>query len=259
LQDRYARGALRQHEVRHTGVGRFQYTNFAANERISLPPMEDQRAISATLGALDDKIDSNRRVTSLCWLICATSYRALIDGAPMVELRDLLELKYGKALPERDRRVGEVPVFGSGGHVGHHDAPLIEGPAVIVGRKGSVGSVFYCATGCFPIDTTFYAEPKVGVPILLAYFALKGARLEVMNTDSAVPGLNREAALSRLVPRPATAAVDRWVALAGDLVARANHAEAETRTLMHMRATLLPALMSGQFRVQEARSAKQSG
>lgn len=36
--------------------------NYIANVPISIPPLAEQRAIAATLGALDDKIESNRRV-----------------------------------------------------------------------------------------------------------------------------------------------------------------------------------------------------
>ncbi|MGF1496081.1 MAG: restriction endonuclease subunit S [Elainellaceae cyanobacterium] len=37
---------------------------------------------------------------------------------------------------------GQYPVFGSSGIVGYHNEYLVEAPALIVGRKGSVGEVF---------------------------------------------------------------------------------------------------------------------
>jgi len=49
------------YHVQHTGVARFQYTEFAAKTRIPLPPLPTQRAIARILGALDDKIELNRR------------------------------------------------------------------------------------------------------------------------------------------------------------------------------------------------------
>lgn len=39
--------------------------NYIANVPIDVPPIEEQRAIAATLGALDDKIESNRRAIEL--------------------------------------------------------------------------------------------------------------------------------------------------------------------------------------------------
>ena len=58
-------------------------------------------------------------------------------------LREILELKYGKSLPEREREPGDIPVYGSGGIGGFHNVELVKGPGVIVGRKGTVGSVFF--------------------------------------------------------------------------------------------------------------------
>jgi type I restriction enzyme, S subunit len=65
LQELYRHGAMRQHEVRHTGVARFQYTRFAETEAVPLPPMPDQLWIAASLRALDDKIESNHRSINL--------------------------------------------------------------------------------------------------------------------------------------------------------------------------------------------------
>lgn len=44
---------------------------------IDLPPIEEQRAIAATLGALDDKIESNRRATA----VGESLIRALVESA----------------------------------------------------------------------------------------------------------------------------------------------------------------------------------
>lgn len=53
---------MSQHQVQHTGVARFQYTRFAESTTIPLPPIQEQHAIAAVLGALDDKIELNRQM-----------------------------------------------------------------------------------------------------------------------------------------------------------------------------------------------------
>ncbi|MFN9971226.1 MAG: restriction endonuclease subunit S, partial [Phycisphaerae bacterium] len=73
----------------------------------------------------------------------------------MKKLGDVLELNYGKSLTKGDRRAGPVPVYGSSGMVGTHDASLVQGPGIIVGRKGNVGSVFWCDDDFFVIDTAY--------------------------------------------------------------------------------------------------------
>ena len=69
---------------------------------------------------------------------------ALPENWISCRLGDLLALEYGKSLTKSARSGnGEYPVFGSSGVVGLHDAYLVEGPVIIVGRKGAAGSVCY--------------------------------------------------------------------------------------------------------------------
>ena len=120
-----------------------------------------------------------------------------------MKLSDIIQLHYGKSLPSRDRNDGKVPVYGSGGITGYHDQALIDGPGIIVGRKGSIGTIYFEDKDFFPIDTVFYVEhdeEKIDQEYL--YFYLKEMNLENMNTDAAVPGLNRDVALSQEVSIP---------------------------------------------------------
>ncbi|MCW0217030.1 MAG: restriction endonuclease subunit S [Prosthecobacter sp.] len=64
LQYLYEKGEMSQHQVQHTGVARFQYTRFAETQNIPLPPLPEQKAIARILGALDDKIELNRRMNA---------------------------------------------------------------------------------------------------------------------------------------------------------------------------------------------------
>jgi type I restriction enzyme S subunit len=56
---------------------------------------------------------------------------------------------YGKGLPEQKRDpFGDVPVFSSNGIVGYHSEALTSGSAVIIGREGTVGAVYFSPKGC---------------------------------------------------------------------------------------------------------------
>jgi type I restriction enzyme S subunit len=102
---------------------------------------------------------------------------------------------YGKGLPESQRdSSGKIPVFGSNGIVGYHSKALTVGPTVVIGRKGTAGAVHYSSVACWPIDTTFYIVDDDPLVLRFKYYLLKFLNLEHMNSDSAVPGLNREAA-----------------------------------------------------------------
>lgn len=116
------------------------------------------------------------------------------------KLNAIIDLAYGKSLPERKRILGKFPVIGSGGVVGFHNTFLCQGPGIIIGRKGSIGTVHFIKDNFYPIDTVFYVVPKnKKMPIKYIYYLLSQLNLSMLNTDAAVPGLNRAVALSQNV------------------------------------------------------------
>lgn len=130
-----------------------------------------------------------------------------------VSIGEIMSFAYGKSMPEDKRNAaGSVPVYGSNGIVGAHDVPLTSGPTVIIGRKGTIGAVHYSPVPCWPIDTTFYVSGSEPVLVRYCYYLLKSLGLEHMNTDSAVPGLNRGAAHLRRVSIPEDKEVQRAIA-----------------------------------------------
>lgn len=118
------------------------------------------------------------------------------------KLGDFVTLNYGKGLPERDRVPGPYPVYGSAGQVGTHDKYVVEGPGIIVGRKGSVGEIYYTDENYYPIDTVYYIakDKKYDLPFL--YYLLHTIDFKSLNSDAAVPGLNRNAAYDQEVLIP---------------------------------------------------------
>lgn len=164
-------------------------------------------------------------------------------------VEDALTLAYGKSLTKTVRGEGEVPVYGSGGITGTHSTALVRGPGIIVGRKGTVGSLYWEDRDFFPIDTVFYVEPKR--PLAFCYYLLQTLGLERMNTDAAVPGLNRTNVYRLSVPydEPATEAFSARVDV---LRLRIGHNERERQNLAATRDLLLPKLMSGEIRLRDA-------
>jgi type I restriction enzyme, S subunit len=121
----------------------------------------------------------------------------------MKPLGTFCEFKYGRSLPEKNRKGGDFPVYGSNGIVGYHDSPLTLGPTIIVGRKGSVGALQFSQTACFPIDTTYYVDPScTDADLKWLFFMLQKLDLKDLNKHVAVPGLNREDAYEKELPVP---------------------------------------------------------
>lgn len=128
------------------------------------------------------------------------------------KIKDLCNFKYGKSLPERDRIEGVYPVYGSAGIVGTHNEYLIKGPGIIIGRKGTVGSVMWSSKDFYPIDTAFYLEEdKSKIELKFLYYRLLISGLNTMNNDAAVPGLNRIAAHNHRIKIPRDINVQRII------------------------------------------------
>ncbi|MBW4964059.1 restriction endonuclease subunit S [Sulfitobacter sp. CW3] len=62
LQDEYNSRRMMPYHIQHTGVARFQYTQFAATYELPLPSKDIQIKVANLLGAIDDKIELNRRM-----------------------------------------------------------------------------------------------------------------------------------------------------------------------------------------------------
>ena len=130
---------------------------------------------------------------------------------------DFCPFIYGKGLSKTKRQKGLVPVYGSNGYVGFHSKSYVNGPGIIIGRKGSVGAVHLSGVPFWPIDTSFYVEKESLEELKFTYYLLKSLGLEGMNSDSAVPGLNRENAHALPITIPENKedreALGRWISI----------------------------------------------
>ena len=120
-----------------------------------------------------------------------------------IRLGKVTKLNYGKALKEQDQTEGDVPVYSSAGLTGYHNEPLVTSEGLIVGRKGTIGKVYYSPMPFFCIDTAYFILPNEDVyNFKFLYYLLQTLRLDELNEDSAVPGLNRETCYSQEISLP---------------------------------------------------------
>ncbi|MDD4759899.1 MAG: restriction endonuclease subunit S [Bacteroidaceae bacterium] len=119
-----------------------------------------------------------------------------------VTLGDILILEYGKSLPKNSRQDGKYPIFGSNGIIGYHNNFLVEGPVIIVGRKGSVGSVHFSNENCWPIDTTYFVKPTDSLNFKFIFFLLESLNLFQLDKSTTIPGLNRDNIYEQVIGLP---------------------------------------------------------
>jgi type I restriction enzyme, S subunit len=124
---------------------------------------------------------------------------------PRVPIYEILRVHYGKALQKEKRdESGDFSVYGSSGFIGNHNEFLTEIPTLIIGRKGSVGSITHAAQPSWTIDTAFYTESIRAnqLDIRYLFYALKNANLEQHTITTSIPGLSRDAIYKTEIPLP---------------------------------------------------------
>lgn len=231
--------------------------------KVIVPDVESQARIVDQLKPIDDLVDINCRRISLLEQSARLMYREWfmhlrypgseharsVDGVPagweLKPLGGVARLNYGKALKAESREAGEVPVFGSSGIIGSHNVRLSDGPGIIVGRKGNVGSVYWAPDPFFAIDTAYFIKPESSN--LYLYYALQHAGF--ISTDVAVPGLNRDFAHSRLILIPPESLKHAFIESVAPMRKQIEQLAQYNSKLRQARDLLLPRLITGEIEV----------
>ena len=179
----------------------------------------------------------------------------LPTGWARTRFEDIYELAYGKSLTKVARNTdGDYPVYGSNGIVGHHDTFLVDGPALIVGRKGAAGIVSFSAKPCWPIDTTYYVRNSEHINIRFSFYLLTSLRLNQFDRSTAIPGLNRDDAYDLVVCLPPLSEqcriVDKIEELFSELDKGVESLKAARAQLNAYRQAVLKQAFEGKFTAQ---------
>ncbi|SDB80289.1 Restriction endonuclease S subunit [Raineyella antarctica] len=238
---------------------------------IPVPPVREQVAIMDVLGALDDKISTNRAVVaSACAMVQAICRTSATDE---VELGEVARLMKASVKPA------------SLASVAHFSLPVFDGnglPEVVQG-KSILSNKQLLSRPCVLLSKLNPRIPRVwDVPVLPEQPALASTEFLMLEPKSIptgvlwglliqpevqreLEGLARgttgshqrvkpEDAMRLSVPDPA-ALGDQAISLVDALSQRIWQAKLESRTLAALRDTLLPALMSGRLSVRDAEAA----
>ncbi|MEX0451798.1 restriction endonuclease subunit S [Spiribacter sp. 218] len=258
---------------------------------ISAPSLDEQRQIASILGALDDKIEHNRKMAATLEEMARALYRSWFvdfdpvhakaagekpafmdeetaalfpdrfgdDGLPegweQTKVGQLCTIRGGKQLSKDEfSEAGQYPVFGGAGRMGAADRYNAEGFIVTVGRVGAYCGNFYHTIGkAWVNNNASIIVPGEKLPPEFLYLALKYLDLSSIKKGAAQPFIsNGDLAELEIVSPPA-----KLVRKAGQMFRYffecLNEYDRENKTLATLRETLLPKLMSGEIRVGEGR------
>lgn len=102
-------------------------------------------------------------------------------------------LQRGVDITKAQQRIGSVPVVSSGGISSHHDTAHAKGPGVVLGRKGTLGTVFFIQENYWPHDTTLWVRDFHGNDPRFVYYFFKSmsSTLSALDVGTSNPTLNR--------------------------------------------------------------------
>lgn len=175
------------------------------------------------------------------------------DGWQRPLLGVLVELHRGIDLPTDSREEGTVPVVSSGGVSGTHSIAACQGPGVVTGRYGTIGSVYFVEEPYWPLNTTLYVSDFRGNDPRWVYHLLSVLPLAIDAEKSAVTGINRNVVGQLRAIRPPLAE-QRLIAAELDDQATIVHAVGRAITrqvelLMERRQALITAAVTGQLEI----------
>lgn len=121
----------------------------------------------------------------------------------VLPLGEVCTLEYGKPLDKEFRKPdGAFQAYGANGPISSASKYLIDGPCVIVGRKGSAGEITYVKENVWPLDVTYYVkhDPKES-DLRYLFYTLQNLDLKQF-VRGVKPGLNRNDVYNLPIPLP---------------------------------------------------------
>lgn len=167
--------------------------------KFPIPPLAEQGRIVAILDEVFDGIaaavaNAEKNLANAHELLQATLHSALSASGPgslKTTIGNQIMLQRGFDITKRQQKPGSVPVVSSGGIKSFHDTAMVQGPGVVIGRKGSLGTVFYLESDFWPHDTTLWVKKFNGNNARFVYYFLKALDVAHLDTGAANPALNR--------------------------------------------------------------------
>lgn len=251
---------------------------------IAVPPLDEQQAIAATLGALDDKIESNMRAIKTIDDLVLAEFSDFSSSArgEFGRLDSFFSVTIGRTPPRKEAEWFTLPSRESMKWVSikdmgaattfltetsealtskavlNHRVPVSDPGDVLVSFKLTVGRVAMCGE---PMCTNeAIATIHIGDPAIreYTYAFLKSFDYRTLgSTSSIATAVNSKTIKAIRFFKPERKCLDAFHSKVAPLFKLSKQREYETRSLRELRDTLLPELMSGRIRVSEAKDVVQ--
>ena len=265
------------HQLESAGGGGSVYTNVSKSRfseiSVLLPPLPEQRTIAAVLGALDDKIELNRRMNRTLEAMAQAVFREMMKDVEkegsILEFADLLsggtpstaEESYwngdiewvsakdvssadGVFLLDTEKKITQAGID-------HSSTKLLPAKTTIVTARGTVGAHCMLGKPMTMNQTNYGLKAKEGIGDYFVYFALSEMveQLKQQSYGTIFDTITTKTFHSVLCPRPSLGVIQQFEERVTPLMDAILNNLKQSRTLAALRDALLPKLLRGVVRV----------
>ena len=228
----------------------------------SPPPFAEQRRIADILDTWDRAIAQTEalieakqrfRAGLLARWFGAESHPYKTRGVPLSEL---CEIQYGKTLNKQHYSLkGTTTVVGTQGRFAKTEEVGLVGPAIVVGRKGSLNNPVSIAEREYfwAIDTTFIVTADKSIATL--FYFLSYLKLERLDESSGVPSVSAETLRNVQVPESAFVTEGDWIDLLTSVDQELAQLNEQLNEISGQKRGLMQELLTGDMRLSSMEAA----
>jgi type I restriction enzyme S subunit len=253
------------------------------NLLIPLPPLPEQSRIATVLSWFDDLIEIKKRQNEILEKTAMAIFKSwFIDFEPFRDGEFVYSEELGKEIPkgwevkkwgdvvnfldnqriplsevERLKRKGQYPYYGANGIIDYIDDYIFDGRYLLVAEDGTVMdkngfAIINIVEGKFWANNHVHVIQGKDVPIDYLYLHLKHYPIEPFTTGAVQPKLSQENFSKMPILLPPSPILQSFHSLVEPLFQKIILNQKQIMTLRKIRDTLLPLLVFGKLRVEEA-------
>ena len=229
------------------GINSKEYSCF----QFKIPTKEEQDKISSFLTKIDTRIETqskiiedlkvlSRSVAQQIFaknLIFQSSYKTEWSTKQISEI-----LTIGSGKDYKHLNTGDIPVFGTGGHLTFVDQFLHDGETVCIGRKGTIDKPMYYNGKIWTVDTLFYTHSFRGVLPKFIFYTFRLINWKEYNEASGVPSLSKSTIEKIEIDIPPMNIQHKIVAMLSLIDVKVNNEGAILSNLQKQKSQLLKSL-----------------
>ena len=228
---------------------------------VCVPSLAEQRRIAGILGAIDDKIENNRRINTNLELQAQALYKQWFvdnrnDDWKTLMLDDVATLSAGGDKPQicSEQKTPEcnIPIYSNGidneGLYGYTNNPRITENSITISARGTIGFVCLRTEPYVPIVRLISVVPTY--ENMSAYFLYLWALTQnISGTGTTQQQLTVPAFRTTKIVVPAQKALIKFNQVVKPIFDNIKQNKKENETLTTLRDTLLPKLMNGEIKL----------